>query len=174
MTIRRVAVLISFAIFGAVTAFGQLPAISPAVLTSTGCTAPSTTVSCAALSAAYGPVALSVPTNPPAGTPTWSFGVGTPPPGFTIDPTAGTISGTATSAGQFTFTVTAHYPGQDVTQRYWVYVSSGPLTIQTLTLPGGTVGISLHDDGYGNRWCSVRRYKQQHLLSMEHRNGLPA
>ncbi|QRY42339.1 putative Ig domain-containing protein (plasmid) [Microbacterium hominis] len=72
---------------------------------------------------------------------------GSLPPGLTLDATTGTISGTPTTEGTFTFAVTATNAVGSDTRTYTVRVLPAPVapTITTPTLPNGTVGT-----GYGS------------------------
>lgn len=76
----------------------------------------------------------------------WSISAGNLPPGLTLDPAGGTITGKPTLAGAFTFTVAVfdeELQRQGVPRQYTVYVNTGsPLTLTPLTPPppGGAVG----------------------------------
>jgi Putative Ig domain len=76
----------------------------------------------------------------------WSISAGSLPPGLNLDPVAGTITGTPTLAGAFTFTVSVfdqELQRQGIPQQYTVYVNTGsPLTLTPLKPPppGGAVG----------------------------------
>jgi hypothetical protein len=72
-----------------------------------------------------------------------SFAVttGSLPPGLTLDPATGAITGTATTPGIFTFTVTATNAAGADTQEYTIRVGEPPV-ITTLTLPDTTVDQS--------------------------------
>jgi hypothetical protein len=78
------------------------------------------------------------------GTLTWSIvspGTGTLPPGLTLNPSTGTITGAPTATGTFPFTVrVADTFGQNDTQALSILVSTNnPPQITTSSLPGGTV-----------------------------------
>ena len=73
---------------------------------------------------------------------TWSVSGGSLPPGLSLDPASGMISGTPTTRGTFSFTVhlaDAGPPTQFATAKLTVKVVK-PLAIDTSSLPGGTVG----------------------------------
>jgi hypothetical protein len=77
-----------------------------------------------------------------SGTFTWSFSTGALPPGITLNPTTGSLSGTPTAPGTFTFTVSVAGGGQTATQSFTITVTAA-LTITTATtLPNGTVGTA--------------------------------
>jgi len=83
----------------------------------------------------------------PNGTYVFSVVGGTLPPGLTLNPNTGVLSGTVSTAGTFTFTVQATDGVQTFTQMFTLTVSNvtllpSPLTILTTALPGGTVGQS--------------------------------
>ena len=71
-------------------------------------------------------------------------GTGTLPQGFSLDPTTGMISGTATETGNFSFTVrVADTSGQQDTQGLSIRIDpSSPPQITTPSLPGGTVNVA--------------------------------
>ena len=73
----------------------------------------------------------------------WSIVTGTLPPVLTLDPSTGVISGTATTANTFSFTVrVADTAGQEDTQALSIIIRPPtPPTITTTSLPGGTVGL---------------------------------
>lgn len=148
--IRRFAVLIGFAVFAAVAASGQ--SLTPVVLNSSGCIPPPGNVSCGIVNTAIGSTTISVTGTTPAGTFSgWSLTAGTtePPPGVSIT-TGGSIYGTPTQAGQYTFNVTATYtsPASTVSQLYQIDVYSPGNQLVTLvspatSLPTGTVGTAI-------------------------------
>ncbi len=75
----------------------------------------------------------------------WAVSSGTFPPGLNLDSAAGTITGTPTQAGAFTFTILAQEIGTNFAafQQYTVYVSLGPaLSLSPLTHPQGAVGVA--------------------------------
>ena len=73
---------------------------------------------------------------------TWSISAGTLPPGLTLNPTTGVISGTPTATGTSPFTVrVADTFGQNDTQPLSITINSfNSPNITTTALPGGTVG----------------------------------
>lgn len=78
---------------------------------------------------------------------TWSISEGTLPTGLIFDPVAGTISGTPTAAGEFTFTVKAEDSSTPVkkvaTRSFTVNIAdTGVLQITTTVLPDGTEGTA--------------------------------
>jgi len=78
----------------------------------------------------------------------WSLDSGSLPPGLSLDPATGTVSGTPTTAGTFPFTAKvtdAGSPAQADTQALSITVAPAsvpPPSITTTTLPGGTVGAA--------------------------------
>ena len=76
-------------------------------------------------------------------TPTWSISSGSLPAGLTLDPVAGTITGTPTVVGLFTFTVKiiTTPATQQGTRIYTLPVSGGTLTIVPTSIPGGSIGV---------------------------------
>src|SRR6478736_10085611 len=76
------------------------------------------------------------------GTLTWSISAGSLPPGLVLTqsgPAGGTISGTPTSGGSFTFTVKiTDSVGQNDTQDLSINLT--PLSITTSSLPSGSIG----------------------------------
>ncbi|HEX3462175.1 MAG TPA: putative Ig domain-containing protein, partial [Acidimicrobiales bacterium] len=72
----------------------------------------------------------------------WSVTTGSLPAGLTLDGATGIISGTPTSSGSPTFTVTlTDANGKTATQAYTLKVPAAP-SIATGTLPGGGVGAA--------------------------------
>lgn len=91
---------------------------------------------------------------------TWSVSSGTLPPGMTLDPGTGVLSGTPTSSGGYTFTVQATDGIQPVTQAVSLTVYSR-LGITSLSFPDGTSGSPYGPAGLGfaggggtNRWSA--------------------
>jgi hypothetical protein len=75
-----------------------------------------------------------------SGTFTWSVSTGALPAGITLNSTTGALSGTPTTPGTFTFTVSVTGGGQTATQSFTITVTAA-LTITTATtLPNATVG----------------------------------
>jgi len=75
----------------------------------------------------------------------WAVSSGNLPPGLNLDQAAGTITGTPTQAGAFTFTIFAQEIGTNFIafQQYTVYVSTGtPLSLAPLTHPQAAVGVA--------------------------------
>jgi hypothetical protein len=73
----------------------------------------------------------------------WSIASGTLPPGLTLDPNFGVISGTPTTVGTTGFTVQAgdsSTPPQTAQAALSITRTVGPLKIATTSLPAGTVG----------------------------------
>jgi Putative Ig domain len=89
------------------------------------------------------------------GTPPLSWSIvapGTLPPVLSLDPGTGVISGTATTAGTFSFNVrVADSGGQADTQALSIIIRPPtPPTITTISLPGGTVGLPYDETLSGN------------------------
>jgi len=76
----------------------------------------------------------------------WSISTGSLPSGLTLSGISGSISGTPTSAGQFSFTVTvtdSSSSQQTSTQALQISVSGpSPLKINTLSVPDGVMGVA--------------------------------
>jgi len=71
----------------------------------------------------------------------WSVSEGELPPGLTVFPTTGVISGIPTTAGVYDFTVQADGAGQTVTRDLSITIEMyAVLGITTVGLPGGQVG----------------------------------
>jgi large repetitive protein len=75
---------------------------------------------------------------------TWSIGLGTLPPGLTINPSTGVISGTPTTNGSFTFTLyltDSNNPPQTASAQLTLVINPPLLSISTSSpLPGATAG----------------------------------
>jgi hypothetical protein len=132
MTTRRVLPLAVVLLAAAVSAPGAVLTITPASLQ------PPLTIPISQL------YSVDVTAGPaPAAQCKWSFSAGTPPPGLAITPTIGnnalgTISGTPTQAGKFTFTVTCVAGVDQGSVQYTLFVSLGPLSIADTSIPAGT------------------------------------
>jgi hypothetical protein len=77
------------------------------------------------------------------GTAPYTFSVtsGSPPGGVTLDATTGLISGTPTTAGTYTFTVTVKDANNNLASEKYTLTVKGPaLAITTTSLAAGTVG----------------------------------
>ncbi len=73
---------------------------------------------------------------------TWSVAAGSLPTGLSLSASVGTISGTPTASGSFTFTIqVTDSAGNKASQAFTVSIAS-PLSITTLSLPNGTVGVA--------------------------------
>jgi len=73
---------------------------------------------------------------------TWSVTAGSLPTGLTLHPATGVIDGMPTAAGTSSFTVQAAdstTPALTSTKMFSIVIAPPPLTINTATLPGGTV-----------------------------------
>jgi hypothetical protein len=71
----------------------------------------------------------------------WSLGVGSLPPGLSLNSATGTISGTPTTAGTFPFTVqVTDSAGTTVRQSLTLTINPSTLAITTASLPAGVVG----------------------------------
>lgn len=75
---------------------------------------------------------------------TWSVPTDTLPTGMTLA-SDGVLSGTPTTTGSTTFTVTAQRDGHTATQTLTLRVAVPPLTITTGTLPSATVGTAYRE-----------------------------
>ena len=98
-----------------------------------------------ALLVLYGPQTLST-ANGYEEVPVWSIIAGQLPPGVSLAPDTGTISGTPTSTGLFSFTVQAYeydlYTPLTATQQLTIFVSGAPIAITNPSLPSGQVGVA--------------------------------
>ncbi|MBL8174504.1 MAG: putative Ig domain-containing protein, partial [Bryobacterales bacterium] len=72
---------------------------------------------------------------------TWSISSGSLPAGITLNNQSGTLSGTANTAATSIFTVRAQDAASNVATRQFQLVVGSSLSINTQSLPGGTVGI---------------------------------
>ncbi len=77
----------------------------------------------------------------PAGPITWFLSDGAMPPGLTLS-SSGVISGTPSSAGNYTAFIVAEISGTEITTsgRFLITVYQGQITIQTTSLPFATAG----------------------------------
>jgi hypothetical protein len=74
---------------------------------------------------------------------TWSVTAGSLPGGLSLSPTGGTISGTPTSVGNFSFTVQVRDNNSDTTTEAFTLAIVSALTITSApTLPVGAVGVN--------------------------------
>lgn len=75
---------------------------------------------------------------------TWSLYSGSLPPGLNLDTSFGTITGTPTQPGAYTFTIFSQEVGSNFNafQTYTVYISNGPLKLTLAAPEGGAVGSS--------------------------------
>lgn len=74
---------------------------------------------------------------------TWSLQAGTLPPGLALDPASGTIAGTPTQAGTFSFTALvqdSNNPFQTASKTFALSVSVAPTITNASPLPQGVVG----------------------------------
>ncbi|MGD0226113.1 MAG: putative Ig domain-containing protein [Terriglobia bacterium] len=119
------------------------PATAQAQLSLTVVTAVSITTT--ALPAGSEGIAYLAGVDASGGTPpyTWSLAIGSLPPGLTMPPGSGVISGVPTSQGTFTFTVAAQDSSptkQTQTQSLAIAIGApGPLAITTFSLIDGTL-----------------------------------
>jgi hypothetical protein len=68
--------------------------------------------------------------------------IGTPPPGLSIDLNTGTLSGTPTTVGSYSFSIeTTDATGSKTSRAYSVFVA-GPVTVITGSLPNGIAGAA--------------------------------
>ncbi len=77
----------------------------------------------------------------------WSVGSGALPPGLSLDAT-GTLSGTATTAGTYTFVVQvtdSSTAAKTAQRQYTIVVFTAPITITTVSLPNGVIGDPYDD-----------------------------
>jgi subtilisin family serine protease len=71
---------------------------------------------------------------------TWSLDGGTLPPGLSLDPATGQVTGTPTATGDFSFTVRVTDAASQFDTAALSVTVADPLEITTASLPGGTVG----------------------------------
>jgi hypothetical protein len=73
----------------------------------------------------------------------WSVSTGTVPTGLTLNASTGSLTGTPTAAGTFSFTVQVVDAAKaTATQAFTIKITPAPLVITTSSLPAGTVGTS--------------------------------
>jgi hypothetical protein len=73
----------------------------------------------------------------------WSITVGTLPPGLTLNSATGAITGTPTSGGSYSFTVSVtDNQSNTATAKLSITISGTTITITPATLPAGTVGTA--------------------------------
>jgi hypothetical protein len=74
---------------------------------------------------------------------TWSISAGSLPPGLSIAPSTGVLSGTPTTAGTYNFTVrVVDQRNDNDSQALSIVVLPPPLAITTDSLPNGVVGAA--------------------------------
>ncbi len=88
---------------------------------------------------AYGPVPMQA-TGGTGGGYVYSVSAGSLPPGISLS--AGTITGTPTAVATFPFTIQVVDSGTNVATRNFSIAITGALTITTVSLPDGTVGVA--------------------------------
>ncbi|HEX9004954.1 MAG TPA: putative Ig domain-containing protein, partial [Blastocatellia bacterium] len=76
----------------------------------------------------------------PAGSYVFSVTAGSLPPGLSLNPATGAITGMPTAAGEFSFDVTASAGGCAGSRNYIVAISCTAASFTTTTLPAGTAG----------------------------------
>ncbi|MBA2642006.1 MAG: putative Ig domain-containing protein, partial [Actinobacteria bacterium] len=96
-----------------------------------------TAVDDATLTQAYNETLVATGGTPPY---TWSVSAGSLPPGLSLDPASGALTGTPSAAGSYSFTARVlDSQSQSDTQVLSIAVAD-PLAITTTSLSGGTVG----------------------------------
>jgi hypothetical protein len=83
--------------------------------------------------------AFTVAANPASGLPAGT--IPSFPPGLSLDASTGTISGSPTTGGHYSFVVTAASPHQHLSQAVTIDIAAAPV-IATTALPHGTVGTA--------------------------------
>ncbi len=104
----------------------------------TGLTITSTSpLASAVLNASYSQALAAIGGTPPY---KWSVSAGTLPPGLALDATTGVLSGSASSAGAYTFTAqVTDAASASITKQFSIAVVAG-LTVTTASLPEGSAG----------------------------------
>lgn len=89
----------------------------------------------------YSAMLLAAPITPPAN---WAVTAGTLPPGLALNPPTGTISGTPTMAGTYTFIVQVSdntSPPPSPQQGFAIVIAATPITFSTTSLPQAKEGV---------------------------------
>jgi large repetitive protein len=73
----------------------------------------------------------------------WSLSDGALPPGLTLNRVDGTLSGTPTTTGSYTFTVKVGDDKRKATKQY-SFVVAAPLAVAAATLPAAEIGVPLN------------------------------
>ncbi len=147
---RQVSGIVFFAILGAWSAYGQQ--MSPAKLpASSGCALPSasTTITCLTFGTSY-TAQLTVSPVPSANAPSWSVSSGYMPQGLFLNQN-GTISGTPSSNGVYSFTISAVYADVNTivtSPTYTVAIQSRSLSVLQLSLPPAQTGVPITPVAY--------------------------
>jgi hypothetical protein len=77
---------------------------------------------------------------------TWSVTSGTPPPGLTLNASTGTISGTPTASGTYTFIVmVTDTTGPSAPQGFFITITQPPIKFLTITLSSAKEGETYSD-----------------------------
>jgi len=113
---------------------------SAATLTITPATLAITTASLGT-EAAGTPYSLTLTGN--GGVPPYTWSASGLPTGFTLNASTGVLSGSSNTAGTFSIAVQLTDSRQNTTSKSFTFtVTAPPLSVQTETLPGGTVGVA--------------------------------
>ena len=109
----------------------------------------------------------------------WSVGSGSPPPGMSLDPSTGLLSGTPTTTGAYNFVVSvsdAGTPPQSVTVSYTLTIGTMP-TLITTSLPDAFTGqqytyaLSATGGTLPLRW-SMSQYDYQLMMQIDPQTGI--